>query len=150
MFYHIVVIESQINYKWVKSKKRKALASFNMKKACNMLYGKGLALMQDLGYQAECYHDHCTTRLVVKSKNCLRIALKGLLVCKNLIFRMMMSYYEWFCWMPYDIVKAMSPSVGTFGLQVKKIASLSSVIYIYIYSVSHTYVRHDVRHAGGL
>jgi hypothetical protein len=32
---------------------RKDLASFNMKKACNMLCGKGRVRTQDLGYQAE-------------------------------------------------------------------------------------------------
>ncbi len=34
---------------------RKVLAPFNVKKACNMLCGKGLVRTQDLGYQAERY-----------------------------------------------------------------------------------------------
>ncbi len=50
-------------------KKRKVLASFNMKKACDMLCGKGQVRTQNLEYQAE-RHDYsgCATRPVASPR----------------------------------------------------------------------------------
>jgi hypothetical protein len=52
-----------------RNKKRKVLASFNMKKACNVLFGTDRVRTQDLGYQAERY-DHCATRPVTRRNIC--------------------------------------------------------------------------------
>jgi hypothetical protein len=54
-----------------KIEKRKVLASFNLKKTCNMFCGEGRVRTQDLGYQAERY-DHCTARQVEKVEKFLR------------------------------------------------------------------------------
>jgi hypothetical protein len=59
------------------TEKRKVLASFNMKKACNMLCGKGQVRTQNLGYQAERY-DNCAASQVVNDDHVPVLSVVGL------------------------------------------------------------------------